>query len=75
VVLAFAVVAGGAVGVAAFRRSEEVAARRASSKEKAGAVRANATLSLGIIKDTESANSVPASQPRIAESATSPPPA
>lgn len=46
VVLAFAVVAGGAVGVAAWRRSNEVAAQRASSKEKAAAVRGNATLSL-----------------------------
>lgn len=44
--LAFAAVAGGAVGVAAWKRSEEVAAQRASSKEKAAAVRANATLSM-----------------------------
>jgi hypothetical protein len=46
VVLAFAVVAGGALGVAAWQRSNEVAAQRASSKEKAAAVRGNATLSL-----------------------------
>ena len=38
--------AAGAFGVAAWRRSEEVAAQRTSSKEKAAAVRGNATLSL-----------------------------
>ena len=46
VVLAVAVVTGGVVGVAAWRRSQEVAAQRAASKEKAAAVRGNATLSM-----------------------------
>ena len=39
-------VAGGALGVAAWQRSNEVGAQRATSKEKAASLRGNATLSL-----------------------------